>query len=89
MKNQLFLTKITMLSEFSERYQIEIRHLKRKFQIEANFLMYFGLLVMFDLLFITIEWQIVDVKLKCPTFKKYSSIIGVAKGYFRPPPHFL
>ena len=55
MKNQLFLTKFTIWNFFSVRYQIEIRYLKRKFRIEANFFMYFGHLVIFDLLFITNE----------------------------------
>ena len=46
-----------------------------KNSIWIEFFMYFGRLVIFDLLFITNE--IVNVKLKCPTFKKkYSPIIG-------------
>ena len=87
MKNQLFLTKFTIWSEFSVRYQIEIRYMKRTFRIEAN--LYFGHLVMFDLLFITNEWQIGNVKLKCPTFKKNSPIIGGEQKILSPPPFVL
>ena len=43
---------------------------------------YFEHLVMFDLLFITHECQIVNVKLKCPTFKKYSLIIREGENAF-------
>ena len=44
---------------------------------------------MFDLLFITNECQIVNVKLKCPTFKKIVQLLGGGGEKILSPPLFI
>ena len=64
---------------------MEIRYLKRKFRIEANFFMYFGHLVMFDLLFTRNECQIEmsDVQ------ENIVQVLAGGKRYFRPPTFYI
>ena len=70
------------------QYQIEIRY-ETKISNWKECLIYFGHLEMFDLLFITNEWQLVNVKLKCQTFKKIKSIIGGGEKILSPPTFYI